>query len=182
MAPIGETTGAEAGGMDDDVSAAAGGAAGKKGSYVPPALRGDRPAGERMGGSKFGERDDLATLRVTNVSNIQILTCDESLLTLGNRCPSWPRKESCEICLSASAVSQECSSLRIGRPGWPRALRSSASPTVPMLSRPVPRWTATASSISFSGWSLPKRLSKPFRSCHGLVRGKVMHGMRICTR
>ena len=41
----------------------------KKGSYVPPALRGDRAgaAGERMGG-KFGDRDDLATLRVTNVS------------------------------------------------------------------------------------------------------------------
>jgi len=39
-----------------------------KGSYVPPALRkGATGAGERMGGGKF-ERDDLATLRVTNVS------------------------------------------------------------------------------------------------------------------
>ncbi|KAF3354411.1 hypothetical protein VdG1_07490 [Verticillium dahliae VDG1] len=45
----------------------------QKGSYVPPALRGGpggaAGAGERMGG-KFGERDDLATLRVTNVSEM----------------------------------------------------------------------------------------------------------------
>ncbi|KAF7560609.1 hypothetical protein G7046_g3532 [Stylonectria norvegica] len=70
MAPIGETTGgSDAGGMDEP-SSGAGGAGLKKGSYVPPALRGDRPAGERMGGSKYGERDDLATLRVTNVSEM----------------------------------------------------------------------------------------------------------------
>lgn len=37
-------------------------------SYVPPHLRGRGGAGEKMGG-KF-ERDDLATLRVTNVSEI----------------------------------------------------------------------------------------------------------------
>jgi translation initiation factor 3 subunit G len=69
MAPVGETTAAEApAGLADDLGAAAGAAgAGKKGSYVPPALRGDRGAGERMGGSKYGERDDFATLRVTNV-------------------------------------------------------------------------------------------------------------------
>ncbi|KAM7204471.1 eukaryotic translation initiation factor 3 subunit G [Naviculisporaceae sp. PSN 640] len=79
MAPIGEA-GAAAGdvaaGMGDDMgegSAAVGAAgAGKKGSYVPPALRGNRAGGEgeRMGGSKYGERDDLATLRVTNVSEM----------------------------------------------------------------------------------------------------------------
>ncbi|KKA27568.1 hypothetical protein TD95_001452 [Thielaviopsis punctulata] len=62
-----------AAGMGDELSAAGGPAAAgvKKGSYVPPALRngGAAAAGERMGGgSKFGERDDLATLRVTNVS------------------------------------------------------------------------------------------------------------------
>ncbi|KAL6862706.1 translation initiation factor eIF3 subunit g [Amphichorda felina] len=74
MAPVGaEGAGDPAGGMGDDLSAAGGapgGAAGKKGSYVPPALRGDRPAGERMAGSKFSDRDDLATLRVTNVSEM----------------------------------------------------------------------------------------------------------------
>lgn len=83
MAPIGGAGGAPdvAAGMGDELlsagvgggagaAAAAAGAAGpgKKGSYVPPALRGGPAgAGERMGG-KYGERDDLATLRVTNVS------------------------------------------------------------------------------------------------------------------
>ncbi|PTB70714.1 translation initiation factor 3, RNA-binding subunit [Trichoderma citrinoviride] len=73
MAPVGETTAAEApAGLADDLAAATGAAgSGKKGSYVPPALRGDRGgAGERMGGSKYGERDDFATLRVTNVSEM----------------------------------------------------------------------------------------------------------------
>lgn len=72
MAPVGETAGPSAdvaAGMADEPAAA--GPGGKKGSYVPPALRGgDRGAGERMGGSKYGERDDLATLRVTNVSEL----------------------------------------------------------------------------------------------------------------
>ncbi|KAI9902779.1 hypothetical protein N3K66_002131 [Trichothecium roseum] len=73
MAPVGETPAADvAAGMGDEPSSAPGAAPGaKKGSYVPPALRGDRAgaAGERMGG-KFGDRDDLATLRVTNVSEM----------------------------------------------------------------------------------------------------------------
>ncbi|KAI5865088.1 eukaryotic translation initiation factor 3 subunit-like protein [Durotheca rogersii] len=76
MAPVGaEGSGADLGaGLGDEAASNAAGAAGagKKGSYVPPALRGDRGAsgGERMGGSKYGERDDLATLRVTNVSEM----------------------------------------------------------------------------------------------------------------
>ncbi|KAI0893851.1 eukaryotic translation initiation factor 3 subunit-like protein [Annulohypoxylon nitens] len=75
MAPVGAEGGSAdvAAGMGDEPAPAAGAAgAGKKGSYVPPALRGDRGAagGERMGGSKYGERDDLATLRVTNVSEM----------------------------------------------------------------------------------------------------------------
>ena len=79
MAPVGAETADPAAGLadEDTASAAAGGAgAGKKGSYVPPALRGGpggAAAGERMGGSKYGERDDLATLRVTNVSSILLL-------------------------------------------------------------------------------------------------------------
>ena len=46
-----------------------GGAGGLKSSYIPPALRkgGAALAGEKMSGGKY-ERDDLATLRVTNVS------------------------------------------------------------------------------------------------------------------
>ncbi|KAI1214130.1 eukaryotic translation initiation factor 3 subunit-like protein [Annulohypoxylon truncatum] len=75
MAPVGaEGSAADvAAGVADEMAAAQGAAgAGKKGSYVPPALRGDRGAagGERMGGSKYGERDDFATLRVTNVSEM----------------------------------------------------------------------------------------------------------------
>jgi len=50
-----------------------------KGSYVPPALRkGATGAGERMGGGKF-ERDDLATLRVTNVSSIPFIVLPMSI-------------------------------------------------------------------------------------------------------
>ncbi|KAI2465078.1 translation initiation factor 3, RNA-binding subunit [Annulohypoxylon bovei var. microspora] len=75
MAPVGAEGGADpAAGMGDELAATTQGTAGagKKGSYVPPALRGDRGAagGERMGGSKYGERDDFATLRVTNVSEM----------------------------------------------------------------------------------------------------------------
>ncbi|KAK5111696.1 translation initiation factor eIF3 subunit g [Meristemomyces frigidus] len=71
MAPEGEAAGAPAD-MDDRMpgdGAGAGGATRPGGSYVPPHLRdgaGGATGGERMGG-KF-ERDDLATLRVTNVS------------------------------------------------------------------------------------------------------------------
>ncbi|KAK0645601.1 putative translation initiation factor eIF3 subunit [Cercophora newfieldiana] len=76
MAPIGE---APAGGSQADAedlgardTGAGAAGAGKKGSYVPPALRSGAgaSAGDRMGGSKYGERDDLATLRVTNVSEM----------------------------------------------------------------------------------------------------------------
>ncbi|KAF1982755.1 eukaryotic translation initiation factor-like protein 3 subunit G [Aulographum hederae CBS 113979] len=55
--------------MDDGADAGGLGAGGS--SYVPPHMRkGGAGAGERMGGGKFGERDDLATLRVTNVSEL----------------------------------------------------------------------------------------------------------------
>lgn len=58
---------------DDPMAESAGGAAaGVKGSYVPPALRkgASSAAGEKMGG-KY-ERDDLATLRVTNVRTVYL--------------------------------------------------------------------------------------------------------------
>ncbi|KAJ4164965.1 hypothetical protein LMH87_006617 [Akanthomyces muscarius] len=72
MAPIGENGAADvAAGMGDEPSpAGAGGAGVKKGSYVPPALRGGAVSASAMAGSKYGERDDLATLRVTNVSEM----------------------------------------------------------------------------------------------------------------
>ena len=76
MAPMGEEgTGAggadNGGGGDEDESGAAareGGLGQQSGGYVPPHMRKGAQAsgGERMGGRY--ERDDLATLRVTNVS------------------------------------------------------------------------------------------------------------------
>ena len=71
MAPMGEDgvgdgAGGGAGGADEGVSKEGGLGVGGS-SYVPPHLRkGGAGTGERMGG-KY-ERDDLATLRVTNVS------------------------------------------------------------------------------------------------------------------
>jgi translation initiation factor 3 subunit G len=65
MAPEGEPT---PGVGDADEPSAAGGLGAGSSSYVPPHLRGKAGVtGERMGGGKY-ERDDLATLRVTNVS------------------------------------------------------------------------------------------------------------------
>ncbi|WPG99405.1 eukaryotic translation initiation factor 3 subunit g [Acrodontium crateriforme] len=67
MAPEGEA--AQPADMDAVTGGeAAGGLGAGGGGYVPPHLRkGGAATGERMGGGKF-ERDDLATLRVTNVS------------------------------------------------------------------------------------------------------------------
>ncbi|KAF2864544.1 translation initiation factor 3, RNA-binding subunit [Piedraia hortae CBS 480.64] len=68
MAPEGEPGGAviETAEKPDPDAGRIGG--GKGGSYVPPHLRsGAVTTGEKVGGGKF-ERDDLATLRVTNVS------------------------------------------------------------------------------------------------------------------
>ena len=63
MAPVDEPSGASAGAAEE---AGVGGLGPSTSSYVPPHLRkGGAGAGERMAG-KF-ERDDLATLRVTNV-------------------------------------------------------------------------------------------------------------------
>ncbi|KAK3187416.1 translation initiation factor eIF3 subunit g [Lecanicillium sp. MT-2017a] len=72
MAPIGENGAADvAAGMGDEPApAGAGGPGAKKGSYVPPALRGGAAAAGAVAGSKYGERDDFATLRVTNVSEM----------------------------------------------------------------------------------------------------------------
>ena len=72
MAPMGEDGAGGAGGAapngDDAGEEKAGGLGAASGGYVPPHLRkgANASAGERMGG-KY-ERDDLATLRVTNVS------------------------------------------------------------------------------------------------------------------
>lgn len=66
MAPEGVDAAAPAD-LNDDVPEAAGGLGSGSGGYVPPHMRG-KGTGEKMGG-KYGERDDMATLRVTNVSD-----------------------------------------------------------------------------------------------------------------
>lgn len=114
MAPVGANGAADvAAGMGDEAAAAAaaaagGAGAGKKGSYVPPALRdGARAsAGDRMGGSKFGERDDLATLRVTNVSFVNFPMIKQRMTDFfwHGRSQRWQRKESYATCSSALAV------------------------------------------------------------------------------
>lgn len=64
MAPEGADAPAD---MPDDAPGGAGGLGTGSGGYVPPHLRGKMGGGEKMGGGKF-DRDDSATLRVTNVS------------------------------------------------------------------------------------------------------------------
>lgn len=69
MAPAGETAAPDDGADTGAGLDAEGGLGTKTGAYVPVHLRnGGKGAGERMGGGKYGERDDLATLRVTNLS------------------------------------------------------------------------------------------------------------------
>jgi translation initiation factor 3 subunit G len=70
MAPVGEEGTADLGGAAADLADNPGGLGSGKSSYVPPHLRnggGASGAGDRMGGGGKYERDDLATLRVTNV-------------------------------------------------------------------------------------------------------------------
>jgi len=110
MAPVGEE------GAAADVAAGAGDAAegpgglgAVKGSYVPPHMRnggGASSAGDRMGGGKF-ERDDLATLRVTNVSKpvfVVIWLCSQCY-----RFPKWLKSKNFGICSSDLVVSRESS-------------------------------------------------------------------------
>ncbi|RQM07910.1 hypothetical protein DH86_00000795 [Scytalidium sp. 3C] len=71
MAPVGEEGSADVAAGPADIGEAAGGLGSGKSSYVPPHLRnGGAAAGERMAGGSRYERDDLATLRVTNVSEM----------------------------------------------------------------------------------------------------------------
>ena len=68
MAPVGEEGSADVAAGPADTVEGPGGLGSGKSSYVPPHMRNGAAAsgGDRMGGGKY-ERDDLATLRVTNV-------------------------------------------------------------------------------------------------------------------
>lgn len=125
MAPEGEAAGPPAD-MDERMAGGAEGGLGAGGSsYVPPHLRNKGAgggAGEKMGG-RYGERDDLATLRVTNVSVLTPSSSVDAVLTLF-RCLNSPKKPICGICSSASAGSLESSSQRTERLGERKVLRS----------------------------------------------------------
>lgn len=162
MAPVGEEGTADVGAGAGDVAEGPGGLGTGKSSYVPPHMRngaGAAAGGERMGGGKYAERDDLATLRVTNVS-ISCTSCFRPLLTFCDRFPSWQRRTNYALCSRDLAMSQEFSSRRTGRRVWQRDLLSFHSQTATMLQRHVRRWMDLVSSISFSGSSLPRRLLK----------------------
>jgi hypothetical protein len=148
MAPVEEGT-AAAPGVEAEEDA--GGLGAGKSSYVPPHMRkGGAGGGEKMGG-RF-EKDDLATLRVTNVcSAIFLLSTGStvirvvyfgSVLTFSNRSASWQRRTSCGISSSVSVVSPESSLHGIGKPREPRALLSSAMRTVATQHLLARRWMA----------------------------------------
>jgi len=163
IAPVGEETGGDAAASGAaDLGEGPGGLSSGKGSYVPPHLRGAQEgSGDRMGGGKY-ERDDLATLRVTNVSS-RLYTIPLSRMMLiynSHRSQKWQKSKSLEICSSGSAASQGSSWPRIERRDSRRALRSSVFRSAQTRPGRARRWTVTASSISFYGWSLRRRLPR----------------------
>ena len=148
MAPVGEEGAtADVGAGVGDGEMAAGGLGVGKSSYVPPHMRsGGAGAGDKMGGGKF-ERDDLATLRVTNVSRNGDLEILSILLTLNLRYPRWPRNMNSATCLRDLDVSLVSSSQRIGSREWRRVLLSFRTKIVLMPLKLLRRWMALVSSI-----------------------------------
>lgn len=155
MAPVEEPSGGAGGEVEDDK---AGGLGAGSSSYVPPHLRGKAGAagGEKMGG-RF-EKDDLATLRVTNVREDDCVPTisgfyDSLPITCGfanysfttNRSANWQRKTSYGICSNDLAVSPEFSWLGTEKPREPRALLSSVMRTGAMLNSLATKWTAVSS-------------------------------------
>jgi len=146
MAPVGDDTPAADPLAEDEEAQAkpTGGNLGSgSGGYVPPHLRkgAAASAGERMGG-KF-ERDDLATLRVTNVSLQSSKPVDIFILTfLLPRFPKWPKNKNSATSSSASAASRESSSPKTETQVVPKVSLSFLSSTVPRLLELARRWMA----------------------------------------
>jgi hypothetical protein len=149
MAPVEEGTGAGAGGVEEEEDK--GGLGAGNSSYVPPHMRkGGNAGGEKMGG-RF-EKDDLATLRVTNVCFGSFLPAPGvTIVCFGlvlifffffYRSASWQRKTSCGICSSVSVVLPESSLPGTGKPREPRALLSSAMRIVATHNWLARRWMA----------------------------------------
>lgn len=155
MAPTGED--AAPADMDAVLGEDKGGLGAGGSSYVPPHMRkgaAGAGGGERMGG-KF-ERDDLATLRVTNVSPCSFLITS---LNPANeyRSRNSQKKATCARCSNATVVLREYSWPRIARQAEQRALLSSVTPIAQMLHAPVKRWMASDTGISFCVWSSRRR-------------------------
>lgn len=146
MAPAGEDAAPADMAAAEGGAEAAGGLGGASGGYVPPHLRkgGAGTTGERMGG-KF-ERDDLATLRVTNVClccEIVLKNTYANILPL--RSPNSPKKTTSARSSSVTVVSLVSSLPRTARPVAPRALLSFLTQTAQMLLGRASAWTATVS-------------------------------------
>lgn len=150
MAPVGEdgAAGDTGAGGAGDSEVAGGGLGVGKSSYVPPHMRsGGAGAGDKMGGGGKFERDDLATLRVTNVSRHGKFHILRKLLIFYCRYLRWLKNMSFEICLRDLVVSLVSSSQRTESREWQRALLSFHTKIAPMPSKLLRRWMALVSSI-----------------------------------
>ena len=149
MAPVEDSgLGGEGAGEDDD-RPAAGGLGSGGGGYVPPHLRkgGAASSGERMGG-KY-ERDDLATLRVTNVRWFFLLLIQAAENQDINlyRYQKWLRNKSFAICSNDLAESLEYSWPKTEKPGVLKALLSFLSWIAQTPPAPAIKWTVLAIAI-----------------------------------
>lgn len=139
MAPIGDDGAAVTDPMaEEDDFSKKGGATGPGGSYVPPHLRkGGAGSGERMGG-KY-ERDDLATLRVTNVS----LLSSHLFVVSNMRCRfrKWQKNKNFAICSRDSVASPGSFWLRTETLEEPKASHSFPSWTELRQRELVRKWT-----------------------------------------
>ena len=162
MAPMledgGTAPGGAAGAADgDDEETRVGGLGTGGGGYVPPHLRkGAAASGERMGG-KY-ERDDLATLRVTNVSPPRRLRHHGKLLNGFIRSLNSQKRMTFEISSHVSAMLLGFFSPRTETVGVRKGSRSSAMQTGRMLLKRVRNSMAVSisphpsSSTRVEGW------------------------------
>jgi translation initiation factor 3 subunit G len=151
MAPEGEAAGPPPDLDDRNGGEAEGGLGGGGSSYVPPHLRkgaAGAGGGERMGGGKY-ERDDLATLRVTNVSRKCIIGGELSVhvANMTFRSRSSQKKTSYGPCSTDMAVLLASSLQRIERQIAQRASRSFHMLTDRMRRGRARRWRALATII-----------------------------------
>lgn len=178
MAPLGDDNEPAANLMEeaDDLGgkSGGGGGGGAGGSYVPPHMRkGAGGGGERMGGKH--ERDDLATLRVTNVS-LYLKSIFESVCFANDHHRSliWPRNKNFATFLRDVVGLQECFWQRTEKPVLQRDLLSSPLSTVLRLLVLLRNWMDMVTSILFSESSLQRSLHrcKIYGTCMSTSRSR----------